>query len=60
MNLTERMLARSVAKNITVTTPGRVTLHQIIRKRHAPVLVALAWLPILASLVLAAAAVITR
>lgn len=56
---TERMLARSVAENITVTTPGRVTWHQIRRKR-APIWGLIGWLPIVATLVLAALAVITR
>lgn len=54
-----RILARAVADSITVTTPGRVTWHQIRRKR-APIWGIIGWLPVAAALLLAAFAVITR
>lgn len=60
MNITEHMLARSVAESVSVTTPGRVTWHEIHRRRTPPIFIALAWLPVVAALVLAALTVITR
>lgn len=54
---TEHMLARSVAESITITTPGRVTLHRLRRRKAAPVVVIVAWLPVLVAIALA---VITR
>lgn len=60
MNIYEHMLAGSIAESITVTTPGRVTLHTIRRRRTPPILVVVAWLPVIAALVLAAMTVITR
>lgn len=49
----ERALARSIASSITITTPGRVTWVQIRRRKAAPIVVALAWLPVIVAIALA-------
>lgn len=56
----ERALARSIAESITITTPGRVTWMRIRRRKAAPLLVILSWLPVIVAVALGAIAVITK
>lgn len=58
--LAEPVLTRAILHSIADTTPGGISRERIMRRGIAPIMVAIAWLPVFVAVALAVLKVITR